>query len=404
MARRLKAKARALGFGLVGVTSPVPSPRGAAAYLSWLADGLAGEMVWMGRPDRVRRTRDPRRSLPAARSLIVVGCGYYSGAIPPDLRADPSRGIIASYAWGRDYHDVMLPRLHALAAWIDDQCGRPVASRAYVDTGPLLERDAAARASLGFTGRNTMHIHPEWGAWLFLGGLLVDLDLPADARGTTGTCGQCTRCLEACPTAAFRGPYVLDARRCISYLTIELKGPIPPELRPALGNRIFGCDVCNEVCPYNLAAERRRPEPTPDLEIAAPHLLDLISMDDSAFRHRFGHTPVQRAKRRGLGRNVAVALGNWGDPRAVGPLAQALRDEEALIRGHAAWALGVIGNAAARSALEGVRDREPDAWVQAEVSSALAGASEPRKMPRTNASSSSADVGKRAGREEAKDE
>jgi epoxyqueuosine reductase len=369
----LAAHARGLGFELVGVCRPEPGARDAAAYQAWVAAGMAGEMAYMARPDRVARATDPALTLPTVRSLIVVGKGYRTGGPAREARTDPSRGVIASYAWGGDYHDAMLPRVRTLGEWLAAELGRPVAARAYVDTGPVLERDAARRAGLGFVGRNTMLIHPRRGSWLFLGGLLVDVELEAGSPSGAGTCGRCARCLEACPTVAFPAPYVLDARRCISYLTIELKGPIPRELRPGIGNRIFGCDVCNEVCPYNRRLARRTgdPELQPGPDRAAPRLAELIALDEAGFRALYSGTPVARCKRRGLLRNACVAMGNWADAEAAPALTVALSDHEPLVRGHAAWALGQVGTSSARAALERAREREPEPWVRGEVELAL---------------------------------
>jgi epoxyqueuosine reductase len=260
-----------------------------------------------------------------------------------------------------------------------------VAYRAYVDTGPLLEREIGARAGLGFIGKNTSLIQPTLGSWLFLGELLLAADLRpvADspalvgvkpsvaslAEQGKGTCGRCTRCLDACPTHAFIAPYVLDARRCISYLTIELKGPIPRELRSRMGNRIFGCDICQEVCPWNRRFARPTSEPAfkAGSGAMAPSLLELIDLDAEAFENRFQRSPVKRAKRRGMLRNVAIALGNWGNPVAVPSLIRALHDAEPLIRGHAAWALGRIGLQEARRALAQALEVETNAWVREEL-------------------------------------
>ncbi len=375
LAGRIKRLAFEHGFDLVGIARTAPTPRDAAAFEAWTAAGMHGEMGYMARPDRVVRTVDPRAGMPEARSVLVVGKNYFTGDLPPEILADPSRGIFASYAWGQDYHDLMLPRLRGLRDQLSVQLGRELPARVCVDSAPLLERDAAVRAGLGFIGRNTMLIHPRWGAWLFLGEILLDLDLPEDEIDTRGTCGRCTRCLDACPTDAFPEPYVLDARRCISYLTIELEGPIPMELRPGIGNRIFGCDICNEVCPWNkrFAVVTDEPALQPDPGRVAPPLLDLLALDDQAFRARFRGSPVTRSKRRGLLRNVCVALGNWGAPEAVGPLTDALREPEPLIRGHAAWALGQIGGAKARGALDRSRSGEPEPWVAREIESALDG-------------------------------
>jgi epoxyqueuosine reductase len=367
----IKDQAAALGFELCGIAAAAPGRRDAAAYVTWLGNGFHGEMAYMARGDRVARTLAPAEALPGAGSVVVVGKNYFTGHLPPAIRDDPSRGLIASYAWAPDYHDLLRPRLQRLAEWIAAHAGRR-AGRVYVDTGPLLERDAAARAGLGFTGRNTMLIHPRWGSWLFLGAILVDLPLEPDPP-RAGTCGRCARCLIACPTDAFPAPYVLDSRRCISYLTIELKGPIPVALRPALGNRIFGCDICNDVCPYNLRFATQSEDPTlaPRADWVAPALRDLMRLSESEFRHRYADSPVLRTRRRGFLRNVAVAIGNWGADEAVPELRAALTDPEPLIRGHAAWALGRIGSGRARRALAAAVEREADPAVLAELAMAL---------------------------------
>lgn len=373
LAEAIKDRALALGFDLVGICRAAPTPRDAEAFRIWTEAEMQGTMGYMARPDRLAKTLDPALNLPGARSIVALGKSYFTGDLAPELLGDPARGIFASYAWGQDYHALLTPRLQALRDWIAATLGREVAARVYVDTGPLLERDAARRAGLGFVGRNTMLIHPRWGAWLFLGEILLDLELPEDAVDTRGTCGRCTRCLDACPTDAFPEAYVLDARRCISYLTIEQKGVIPVELRAGLGNRVFGCDVCNEVCPWNKRFARATDEPAlqPDPSRVAPPLLELIGLDEPGFRARFRGSPVLRAKRRGLLRNVCVALGNWGAPDATPALVGALADPEPLIRGHAAWALGRIGGRPARAALARARAGEPEGWVRAEIQAAL---------------------------------
>lgn len=372
--RTVEGLAREAGLDLVGVVPTQPA-RTFDRYKEWLAAGYHGEMAYMARPDAVEKRRDPARILPEARTVVAVGLNYHTVPLPPELRDDPSRGIVASYAWGPDYHDVMLPRLHGLAEAIARETGRPVPYRAYVDTGPVLERDVAARAGLGFVGKNTNLIQPGLGSWFFLGELLLGIELePLQEPGpAAGTCGRCTRCLDACPTGALVAPYTLDARRCISYLTIELKGSIPRELRPLMGNRIFGCDICQEVCPWNRRFDRPTREAAfrPDPEVVAPRLLDLLALDDEGFRRRFAGSPVRRARRRGLLRNAAVAAGNWGDPSAVPTLTALLGDPEALIRGHAAWALGRIATPDARRALEQRRPEEAEDWVRAEIEMAL---------------------------------
>ncbi len=367
----LKLEAQRLGFDLVGIAEAAPPPH-AAALDPWLQAGHAGEMAYLAK-NAVRRA-DPREAVPGSRSIIVCGVHYRAAEPDPEQWNDPSRGQIARYAWGDDYHDILLPKLRTLQTWLEERVGRAEIGRSYVDTGPVLERPVGVMAGLGFQGKNTLLIHPRQGSWFFLGEILVDVALVFDAPQSVGGCGGCTRCLRACPTNAFVGPHVLDARRCISYLTIELKGPIPRELRPLMGNHIYGCDVCQEVCPWNVRWGQLTQEPSfaPRADIVAPELISLMALDDEQFRARFKGSPIKRTKRRGLLRNVAVALGNWGDPRAVPVLIRALGDHEPLIRGHAAWALGRIGGAEAHRALADRRLAEQDEWVCEELGLALA--------------------------------
>jgi epoxyqueuosine reductase len=378
MSRRIVDEARQLGFDLVGIMPPTP-PTTLERYQTWLASGFHGEMAYLARPDATAKRADLSLIQPGLKSVVTVGASYHTVALPPDLRDDPSRGIFASYAWGEEYHEWFVSRLHRLATFIQGLCGKAVAYRAYVDTGPVLERELAVRGGLGFVGKNTNVIHPELGSWLFLGELLLAIELPATQPSPDqGTCGGCTRCLDACPTGALAAPYVLDARRCVSYLTIELKGVIPRELRPLLGNRIFGCDICQEVCPWNRRFARPTLEPAfqPRHNALAPLLLDLLALDASAFHRRFRPSPVKRAKRCGLLRNAAVALGNWGDRSVVAPLAKALGDDEPLVRGHAAWALGQIASSQAQLALAQALTAEADPWVREEISLGLQARSE----------------------------
>ncbi len=366
----LKAHALALGCDLVAVAPADPPPH--ADHLDpWLAAGHAGDMAWLARNAAKRQT--PTEAVPGARSIVVVGLHYRAAEPDPALWNDPARGQISRYAQGDDYHDVLLPILRELQAWLEARVGRAQIGRSYVDTGPVLERPVGVAAGLGFQGKNTLLIHPRQGSWFFLGEILVDVPLAYDEPIQAGGCGTCTRCEVACPTQAFVGPYVLDARRCISYLTIELKGPIPRDLRPLMGNHIYGCDVCQEVCPWNIKfgrfAASNMLQPRDDR--VAPELLELLALNDEQFRERFRGSPIKRTKRRGLLRNVAVALGNWGDERAVPALARALDDHEPLIRGHAAWALGRIGGAAAREALLTRQTLEEDAWVCEEIALAF---------------------------------
>jgi epoxyqueuosine reductase len=337
------AHALALGFD-VAATTPVGPPRHGEAFAAWLAAGHHGEMAYLA--ERAALRLAPERLLDDARTMIVLAINYNPGAPPPGWD-DPTRGRIARYAWSPDYHDTLKPRLYALDAFIRGRTGRETLGKACVDSAPLLERDFAEQAGMGFSGRNTCLITPGLGSWTFLAALLVPEVLQPDIAYSGGVrsremigCGSCTRCLAACPTRAFVGPHVLDARRCISYLTIELRGPIPPDLRPLMGNWVFGCDVCQAVCPYN----RHAPAATqiafvPEIDRVAPRLTELLALDDVAFRARFRGTPVMRAKRRGLVRNACVAAGNSGDRSLVPALTTLLADDEPLVREHAAWAL-----------------------------------------------------------------
>jgi len=372
----LQERAGELGFDLLGLAPATPPTHG-AAFTTWLAQGYHGQMKYLAR--QASQRLDPQAVLPGAQTIIAVAASYYTGDGPDADASDRGRGRIARYAWGQDYHQVLQPRLEALLAFLPAEAGGAAHGRAFVGDGPVLERDVAARAGLGFIGKNACLINPRLGSWLSLGVLLVDIDICAThfesaSHISQPNCGSCTRCLEACPTAAFPQPYVLDARRCISYLTIELRGSIPRELRPLLGNRIFGCDVCQEVCPWNSRLARPTIEPAfqPRPDQAAPSLLPLLSVDEAVFQARFAGTSILRTKRRGLLRNVAVALGNSGDPAAVPALIQALADPEPLVRSHVAWALGQLDTPAARKALAAALAREPEPQVVEEIQAALA--------------------------------
>jgi epoxyqueuosine reductase len=343
LADRIKEKALALGFTFAAIAPASPAAH-ACYYDTWLAAGHHAEMGYLARSDAVARRADLSLTVPGAQSVVVVGANYHTRHLPPSILNDPARGIIASYAWNLDYHDLLTPRLYDLQHWIEAQVDVPLQGRAYVDTGPVLERELAQRAGLGFIGKNTCLINPTIGSYLFLGEIILDYPLPSDPPNSTGTCGRCTRCLAACPTDALVSPYVLDSNLCISYLTIELKGAIPEPLRPKLGNRIFGCDICQEVCPYNRRFALPTDEPAfqAQLDQMAPPLLELIQLDEAAFRARFKGSPIKRTKRRGLLRNVCVALGNWGDEAAIPFLEAVLDDREPLIQSHARWAMAQI--------------------------------------------------------------
>jgi epoxyqueuosine reductase len=367
LSSEIKRAAQRLGFELVGI-SPVKPPPHEQSFAQWLRQGLSGELEYMKRTELLRRT--PAQLAPWAHSVISVGLNYYKSAPRPPLSKQTS-GWISRYAWGDDYHQVMKSRLAALHGAVSALVGAPVQARAFVDSGPVLERDVAGVAGLGWIGKNTHLISPKKGSWFFLGELFVDLPLMYD-RPMRDRCGKCDLCLKACPTQAFVGPYVLDANRCISYLTIELKGFIPRYLRHLIGNHIFGCDICQEVCPYNVKArETMEAAFGPRAGLYAPQLIPLLTLSAEEFRERFRGSPIQRAKRRGFLRNVAVALGNIGSSEAVPALIDALADEEPLVRGHVAWALGEIGTNAAFEALKRRAQIESDAEVHAEIDAAI---------------------------------
>jgi len=327
---RIKAQAYGLGFDLCGIATLGPAPT-AAHFDRWLERGFAGEMYYLKRwADRRRDTRRPARGMTSA---IVVALDY-GGRQPP--------GPIARYARGRDYHAVMKDRLRELRHAIAREAGTPVRMKAYSDTAPILERDLARQAGLGWFGKNAMLINPKLGSFFLIGTVLTDLALTADAPFESDHCGSCTKCLEQCPTAAFPEPRVLDATKCISYLTIEQRGAIPEVLREAIGERVFGCDLCQEVCPWNERFARAPADGplAPRGENVAPDPAALLSLDESAFRERFGDTPLARAGARGLRRNAAIAAGNRGEPHDRVALARAaVQDPDELVREHAAWGL-----------------------------------------------------------------
>lgn len=335
----IKAQAFGLGFDLAGIATLGPAET-ADAFDDWLSAGYAGEMAYL--PRGAEKRRDTRLPFAGASSAIVVALNY--GGTAPS-------GPVARYARGDDYHDVMWGKLNALHEWIEEHVSRDVPGKAYVDTGPILERDLARKAGLGWFGKNTNLINPKLGSFFFIGALLIDLELEGDAPFEADRCGSCTRCLEACPTQAFVAPQVLDATRCISYLTIESRGGIPLELRESVGSLVYGCDICQDVCPWNhkFSTEAREPAFAPRAAIAGKDARtlarEILAMDDEQFRTAFRNSPIKRAKRRGLARNAAVVLGNIHDDRDVAPVAAALDDPEPLVRGHAAWALDRIGGA-----------------------------------------------------------
>jgi epoxyqueuosine reductase len=386
----IKDYAYSLGFDLVRVTSAEPFPSREATIKERIEQGLMDGLPWFT-AERAETSCHPRALLPEARSVISLALFYLTDA-PRDLTTpgDP-RGRISCYAWGDDYHEVIKAKLEQLAAYLREvgqaRDAAQTETRLFVDTGRMVDRAVAERAGLGWNGKNTNILTHGWGSWVFLAEVVTNLELEPDTPLAT-TCGNCEICLHACPTGAFVAPYVLDNTRCISFLTIELRGSIPLHLRPLMGNHIFGCDICQEVCPVNriavqrltragrFGAESSRPrlEFQPRGEVgSSPALIPLLKLDEEQFRQRFRHSPIKRAKRRGLLRNVCVALGNLGDPLAVPALIETLcTEKEPLVRGHAAWALGRLGGPDAHAALLEAQATEPDETVLQELRCALA--------------------------------
>lgn len=350
----IKARAAELGFDLCGIASAQPAGR-AAFFRQWIDEGRQGEMGWLAREPE--RRQNPDIVLPGARSIVVAGLNYWQPQ-------PPGRGRIARYALGDDYHSILLEKLEALADGIG---ATGDASKVYVDTGPVLEKPLAARAGLGWQGKNTMLINPRLGPWLLLGEILTTLELSPDVP-ETDHCGSCQRCIEACPTQAITAPYQLDARRCIAYLTIELKGSIPEELRPLIGDRVYGCDECLDVCPWNRFAQVTRearflaPDEPPDRD----QLHALLEISAPEFKRRYAKSPILRVKRRGLLRNVCVVLGNIGTVEDLPALRRAELHDEPLVREHAGWAIRQIEARAYRpSTLSGATGSRP--WSETEA-------------------------------------
>jgi epoxyqueuosine reductase len=339
---------------------------------AWLAEGAHGDMIWMA--ETFERRADPRTLMPDARSVVMVGLNYGPEVDPLAALGRPDAGSISVYARNRDYHDVLKGKLKQLAAFVV-AAARPerADAKVFVDTAPLLEKPLAARAGLGWQGKHTNLVSREFGSWLFLGAILTNLDLPPDPP-ESDHCGQCRACLDACPTGAFPAPYRLDARRCISYLTIEHEGPIPRELRSAIGNRIYGCDDCLAVCPWNkFASVGREAKLAARLDLNAPPLAELARLDDASFRSLFAGGPIKRAGRARFVRNVMIAIGNSKDPAFAAVAAERLDDDNPLVRGAAVWALARLTSREEFSSLasENLR-RERDATVIEEWRDALA--------------------------------
>ncbi len=391
----IKEYAYSLGFDIARITSAEAFPEAERVLQERIAQGLMDGLPWFT-AERAAVSCHPDALLPQAQSIITLAM-FYLTQQPDELDDGVPRGRISRYAWGDDYHEIIKPRLQQFAAWLRDYAGDEVPeveTRLFVDTGRMVDRAVAQRAGLGWYGKNTNILTKGWGSWVFLAEIVTNLPLGGDGgqpydTPSRASCGSCDICLRACPTAALPAPYVLDNTRCISFLTIELRGSIPLELRPLMGNLIFGCDICQQVCPVNIVAERRlglrndgkissaasqpiqfhprrelRPRPETG---SSPELIPLLALTEEQFRERFRGSPIKRAKRRGLLRNVCVALGNTGDSQAVPALTGALHDVEPLVRGHAAWALGRIGGEEAKRALEEALVGEGDEEVRKEI-------------------------------------
>jgi epoxyqueuosine reductase len=366
----LEERARAAGFDLVGVTTAEPLEEGGERLREWQEAGMAADMGYMHRPADL--LSDPRKLQSSAKSVVSLGVSYYPGDHPENAGGG---GRVARYAWGRDYHEVIKERLFRLRQELEEELGVRIKARGFTDAVPLLERSAAQHAGLGFFGRNSCLINGDMGSYFFIADLIVDLDLEPDAPGT-GTCGRCTRCMDHCPTGAIKAPGVVDARLCISYLTIENRGEIPRNLRPLVGNWAFGCDVCQEVCPYNKRKATKSRWPEFSEEVGAGPYLEIEEVlrlrTDEEFERCFAGTPLTRPGRAGLLRNCCVAAGNMKREMAVPVLIECLREDASpLVRGHAAWALGEIGGAEA--VLREAAEVESDPRCLQEIGRALAG-------------------------------
>jgi epoxyqueuosine reductase len=364
----LRARARSLGFDAFGVAAAdarpdLPEKLGAA-----LAAGWHGDMDWMA--TTAERRGAPAAMWPAARSVVMLGVNYGPDRDPLAVLGMRDRGAISVYARNRDYHDIVKGRLKELAGILARRTGAEV--KVFVDTAPLMEKPLAEAAGLGWQGKHTVLVSRSFGSWLFLGAILTDLELPADAPQPE-SCGSCSRCLDVCPTRAFPAPFQLDARRCLAYLTVEHKGPIPREFRIAMGNRVYGCDDCLAVCPWNkFASATREAKLMAREDLNAPALADLVRLDDAGFRARFSGSPVKRIGVARFLRNVLIAIGNSGDPGFVPAIEARLGDPEPLVRGAAIWALRRLDPGRAAVLEARLAADEPDAAVRAEWTDALA--------------------------------
>ena len=333
---RIRATARELGFAAVGIAPADAAPRAAERLRQWLEEGRHGDMIWMEAREHHRRA--PAALWPEVKSVVALGMSYAPAADPLGLADHGERGRISVYAQGGDYHDVVKRQMKALGRWLASEAGCDL--KVFVDTAPVMEKPLAEAAGLGWQGKHTNLVSRSHGSWLFLGAIYTTLDLVPDGAGAD-RCGSCEACQHACPTAAFPAPYRLDARRCISYLTIEHAGPIPEEFRAAIGNRIYGCDDCLAVCPWNrfAAAAQANLAFHPRAELAAPELGDLLALDDAGFRQVFAGSPIKRIGRDRMVRNAAIAAGNSGDPALAAALEPLTRDPSDVVRDAAGWAL-----------------------------------------------------------------
>lgn len=330
-----------LGFTQIGIL-PVSPAATFPQFSDWLDHRYSADMNWLETEGRKAKRASVDTILPQAKTVITLAYTYRTADLPSEILNDPARGIFARYTWGRDYHHVIKKKLLQLIDYLEQEIGETIIARAYVDTGPILERELAERAGIGFTGNNSMLISPLFGSYLFLSEIILDQPLTPVTYKSRGGCRTCRKCLKRCPTKAIVANKVIDARRCISYLTIESKGVIPEELRPLMKNRIYGCDICQEVCPWNGTAQAKSTQNDwleAALDRQAPPLVELAALTEETFLERFQGTPIRRAKRRGLLRNVAVALGNWGSAEAVQTLQVLAHDQDDLVKEHARWGL-----------------------------------------------------------------
>jgi epoxyqueuosine reductase len=343
-AQAVKNEARRLGFALAGVTTPEP-PAHVPTYENWLKLGRHGSMDYLATERARMRRRNPRLIVPECRSILMVGVRYPNPKTAGQEVETSLNGQVAAYAWGRDYHNVLPERLKALSTFIEQIAGKPIPHRWYTDTGPVMERELAQRAGLGWIGKNTCLINPTAGSYFLLAEILLGIDLEPDLPFTGDRCGTCVRCIEACPTNCILSNRTLDARRCIAYLTIENKGEIPAALRPQMGKWAFGCDVCQMVCPWNrFTQDGFDTSLAPYPGLARPDLRADLMLTPQEFNRKFKDSPIQRTRRRGYLRNVAVALGNSSNPAGIPALEAALQEDESLVRTHADWALKQIRN------------------------------------------------------------